>query len=87
MPGQAVPLASRQPWLQAHLSGEGKRLVLGVERTHIRLGFGRKKTPRKIQLFLITDKKLVILKREKKCNRLKLQFPRYSLRNIGPVRC
>ena len=40
-----------------------------------------------MHLFPITDKKLVILKRNEKCNRLKLQFPRYILGNIGPVGC
>ena len=48
---------------------------------------GEKKKSRKMHLFPITDKKLVILKRNEKCNRLKLQFPRYILGNIGPVGC
>lgn len=37
-----------------------------------------------MQLFPITDKN-VILKRNKKCNRPKLQFRGYILGNIGPV--
>ena len=51
------------------------------------LGEKKKKKNRKMHLFPITDKKLVILKRNEKCNRLKLQFPRYILGNIGPVGC
>ena len=47
----------------------------------------QKKKNRKMHLFPITDKKLVILKRNETCNRLKLQFPRYILGNIGPVGC
>jgi hypothetical protein len=41
----------------------------------------------RLQLFPITDKQQVILKTNKKYNRLKLQFHRYILGNIGPVGC
>ena len=79
---------SRSGHKNVPFSGDGKKPVLGLERNHISLGFGRKKKKnRKMHLFPITDKKLVILKRNEKCNRLKLQFPRYILGNIGPVGC
>ena len=79
---------SRSGHKKASFSGDGKKPVLELERNHISLGFGRKKKKnRKMHLFPITDKKLVILKRNEKCNRLKLQFPRYILGNIGPVGC
>lgn len=42
VPSRAVPWAPKQPWPQAHLSGNRKRPVLGLEMNHLRLSFGRK---------------------------------------------